>query len=331
MKKTILVTGGGGFVGKALVKELLKKGYEVRSLSRKRYEELEKLGVISCQGNIGDEYEKIKDFFLDVYAVFHVASKVDMWGRYNDFYKTNILGTKNIIKACKEHNIKYLIYTSSPSVITTDEGLENVKEDYPYPNKYDAYYPQTKAEAEKLIVSVGKEKSPLTIVLRPHLIWGPGDTNLIPTILKKARGGKVRKVGDGENIVDCSYIDDCVDAHILALEALEKNENLSSNIYFVTQDEPIKLWDFVNKILATFGEKPITKKVSKKLALSVASVLEIFSKIIPSSKPLFTRFLIVEMTTHHYFDITNTKKDLGYKPKVSINEGLKRVKASIEN
>lgn len=330
MKKTILVTGGGGFVGKALIKKLIEKEYSIKSLSRKRYAELEELGVITCQGDLGGEYEQLKDYFKDVYAVFHVASKVDMWGKYEDFYKTNIIGTQNIIRACKENNIKYLIYTSSPSVIANDHGLENVNETFPYPEKYDAFYPQTKAVAEKLIVKTGKEAKensscPLTIVLRPHLIWGPGDRNFIPTILEKAREGKLKQIGDGENIVDFSYIDDCVDAHILALEALEKNESLSSNIYFVTQDEHMKLWDFINKILETFGEKPITKKVPKGLALFIASILEIISKVIPVVKPLFTRFLIVEMTTHHYFDITSTKRDLGYKPKVSMEEGFKRI------
>ena len=130
MKKTILVTGGGGFVGKALIKKLIEKEYSIKSLSRKRYAELEELGVITCQGDLGGEYEQLKDYFKDVYAVFHVASKVDMWGKYEDFYKTNIIGTQNIIRACKENNIKYLIYARSPSVIANDNGLENVKKKF---------------------------------------------------------------------------------------------------------------------------------------------------------------------------------------------------------
>lgn len=322
--KTILVTGGSGFVGKNLIKKLLKEGYTVKSLSRGHYKELDDLGVISCKGDIGGDYETIKDYFKDIYAVYHVASKVDMWGKYEDFYKTNIVGTQNIIKACNENNIKYLIYTSSPSVIATEDGLENVNETFPYPKKYDAFYPETKAAAEKLIIEEGKKGNVLTIVLRPHLIWGPGDKNLIPTILEKSKS--LKQIGDGENIVDVSYIEDCVDAHLLALKALEENPKLSSNVYFVTQNEHIKLWDFINKILVAYGKKPITKKVSKSLALNAAKILETASKIFPSYKPIFTKFLITEMTTHHYFDISKTINDLGYHPKFSIDEGIKTLK-----
>lgn len=323
--KTILVTGGGGFVGKSLIKKLLNKGYQVKSLSRNFYEELATLSVTCYQGDIGGEFEKINLFFKNVDAVFHVASKVDMWGKYDDFFKTNVIGTRNIIKACKENNIKYLIYTSSPSVIANNDGLKEVDASFPYPKKYDAFYPETKAMAEKEIIKEGKKGEIFTLVLRPHLIWGPNDTNLIPTILDKAKNGKLKQIGDGKNIVDCSYIEDCTDAHILALEALEKNPSLSSNVYFVTQDEHIKLWDFINSILVAKKLPPIEKKVSKKLALSIARVLEFTSKMIPSFKPLFTKFLITEMTTDHYFNIEKTKKDLGYSPKYSIKEGLKKI------
>ncbi len=321
--KTILVTGGGGFVGKSLIKKLLGNGYAVKSLSRSYYQELANIGVTCCQGDIGDNFDKIDSFFKDVYAVFHVASKVDMWGKYPDFYKTNVIGTQNIIKACKGNNVKYLIYTSSPSVIANDMGLKNVDATFPYPKKYDAFYPQTKAMAEKEIINAGKNNELLTMVLRPHLIWGPNDNNLIPTILNKAKNGKLRQIGDGENIVDCSYIEDCTDAHILALKALEKNPFLSSNVYFVTQDEHIKLWDFVNSILMAYDLAPVTKKVSKNLAFTLAKILESISKIIPSFKPLFTKFLITEMTTDHYFNIEKTKQDLGYSPKYTIKEGIK--------
>ncbi|MCB0317478.1 MAG: NAD-dependent epimerase/dehydratase family protein [Bdellovibrionales bacterium] len=319
-----VITGGAGFVGRSIAEYLLKQGHEVASVSRGVYPELEKIGIQTFSVDISDDSEQLKQIFSRTEAVFHVASKVDMWGSHEDFYRTNVLGTLNVIEACKQVGVRKLIYTSSPSVVAHDVDLNNINEDYPYPEKHDAYYPETKAIAEKKVLHENSNRL-YTIALRPHLIWGPGDTSLIPAILERASKGRLVQVGNGENIVDVCFIEDCVQAHILAEKALDINPSSRGKAYFISQGEPVKLWPWINEILKRNQLKPITRKVSKRVAMFLAQIFELVSSIRPSfPEPMFTKFLVSEMSTNHYFDISAAESDLGYKPKYSIAEAMEK-------
>lgn len=307
----VLVTGVSGFVAQALAIELYNQGYEVIGTSRAPVS----LPFPVKQIDLSDSEIDLEG----IEAVFHVASKVSMWGDYDVFYKSNVLGTQKLLAACK--NVKYFIYTSSPSVIAGGEDLRNVDESIPYPQNYLANYPKTKAIAEKIVLEANSETF-FTISLRPHLIFGKGDRNFVPTILDRARKNRLVQVGDGENKVDVCYIKDCINAHILALKALETNPNCRGKAYFISQGEPVKLFTWINKVLELNNIPKISKKINFKLAYFVAGILELISKI-TGKEPLLTKFLVEEMATDHYFDISAAKRDLKYVPKYSIDQALK--------
>jgi nucleoside-diphosphate-sugar epimerase len=214
--RKVLVTGGGGFLGGAIVRHLVQRGDRVTSFSRRLYPELEKLGVEQIQGDISNA-NAVERACREVDLVFHVASKPGVWGNYVTYYRINVIGTQNMIAACKQHNVPQLVYTSSPSVVFDGDDMEGVDESVPYPEKYHAHYPKTKAMAEQSVIAAGNEGL-RTIILRPHLIWGPRDNHLVPRIIERAN--RLVKVGDGRNLVDTIYIDNAADAHIQAADRL---------------------------------------------------------------------------------------------------------------
>ncbi|MCD4722499.1 MAG: NAD-dependent epimerase/dehydratase family protein [Desulfobacula sp.] len=321
--KNVLVTGGGGFLGKAIVKKLVKRNLSVTSFSRNFYPDLENLGVIQIQGDLADKNAVVKAF-KSIDAVFHVAAKPGIWGPFEEFFKVNVTGTKNVIFACLKNNIKQMIYTSSPSVIFDENDMENVDESVPYPEKYLAPYPETKAMAEKLVRNAAN-KGLKTIILRPHLIWGPEDNHMVPGIIKRAN--KLKRVGRKDDLVDTIYVDNAADVHILAFQKLIENPLLSGNIYFVSQDDPVSKWEMADAFLGAAGLPPIKGHVSAKTAYIAGSIFEFAYKLFSVKKePPITRFAAKEAATSHWFNISKAKKDLGYSPKVSTKEGLKRLK-----
>lgn len=327
-KRKVLVTGGGGFLGGAIVRLLISEGETVRSFSRRHYSELEALGVEQIQGDLSD-IEAVVSACRNVEAVYHVAAKPGVWGRYETFYLPNVVGTENIISACKSCGVQRLIYTSSPSVVFDGTDMEGVDETVPYPSTYHAPYPQTKAVAEYKVLEAAKEGLP-AVAIRPHLIWGPGDNHLIPRIIQRAH--RLRQVGDGSNLVDTIYIDNAALAHVLAEKKLRSNPELSGRTYFISQDEPIALWEMINRILAAGGMPPVKRRISPGTALAAGSILEVIYKTFKiKAEPPITRFVARELATSHWFNIQAAKSDLGYKPAISTDEGFKRLKEWLKN
>ena len=318
----ILVTGGGGFLGSAIVRKLIKRGDRVRSLSRKFYPVLAEMGVEQFRADIGDA-AAVNKAVQNVDTVFHVAAKPGVWGRYEDFYHVNVVGTRTVIDACMANRISTLVYTSSPSVVFDGGNMEGVDESVPYPRRYHAYYPKTKAMAEQEIVRAAAEGLN-AVILRPHLIWGPGDPHMAPRIIARAK--RLRRVGKGNNRVDTIYVDNAADAHLLAADKLKLRPDLSGRIYFISQDDPILLWDMVNAILAAASLEPIKGTLPQWTAWGIGSLLEfIYRTFRLNGEPQMTRFVANELATAHWFDISAAKKDLGYRPAVSTEEGLKRL------
>jgi len=321
-KRIILVTGGGGFLGSAIVRNLIARGESVRSFSRACYAQLDAWGVEQVQGDLGD-LTAVTMACRDVEAVFHVAAKPGVWGSYQDFYRTNVLGTENIIRACRQCGVQRLIYTSSPSVVFDGGNMDGVDESAPYSACFHAHYPRTKASAERKVLAAAAEGL-AAIVLRPHLIWGPGDTYLAPRII--ARAHRLRQVGDGKNKVDTIYVDNAAHAHVLAEACLKKEPHLSGRIYFISQDQPIALWEMINRILAAGGKPPVTKTVSPAVAYLSGALCEgIYGLLRLRREPPMTRFVARELATSHWFNIQAAKTDLGYSPIVSTEEGFKRL------
>jgi len=320
--ENVLVTGGGGFLGGAIVRRLVARGDRVRSFSRGTYPNLEEMGIAQIRGDLADK-NALSRALRGIDLVFHAAAKTGVWGPYDAYFKTNVTGTLNVINACRENDIQRLVYTGSPSVVFNGRDMEGVDETVPYPEAYTAHYPKTKALAEQAVIRAASE-SLRTIVLRPHLIWGPGDTSLVPRILARAK--RLKRVGSGENLVDTVFIDNAAEAHIQAADRLAQNPRLSGRCYFITQDEPIPLWEMINRILAAGGLPPVKGSIAPEAARLLGSVLERFYALFRiSAEPPMTRFVAEELATAHWFDISAAKRDLGYKPRVSTAEGLKRL------
>jgi len=321
--KRILVTGGGGFLGKAIVKKLVHSNYEITSLSRGYYSELEKMDVKQIQGDLSDE-QVVLDAVKDIDVVYHVAAKAGAWGAFETYFKANVTGTQNIIDACLKNCVKQLIYTSSPSVVFDQFDKINIDESTPYSKNYLTAYPETKAMAEKLVRKAAL-KGLNTIIIRPHAIWGPGDNHLFPRIIKKAK--RLKRIGRDECLLDTLYVDNAADAHILASIRLLEDPSLSGNVYFVSQDDPVKIWDMVDALLNVADLPPVKGHISANLAFKIGAFFEFLYRFLNINKePPLTRFMVTELSTHHYFNISKVKEDLGYSPKISTKEGLRRLK-----
>jgi nucleoside-diphosphate-sugar epimerase len=262
---------------------------------------------------------------VGVDVVFHVAARAGVWGRYADYFATNVTGTENILAACRKHGVQKLVYTSTPSVVHTGVDLEGVDESIPYPKHFDAAYPETKALAEKAVLAAnGPDLA--TVALRPHLIWGPGDPHLIPRLLARAREGKLRRIGSRAVKVDVTYIDNAADAHLLAAEKLAPGSPVSGKTYFISNGEPVELWGFIDRILAEAGLPPITRTVSAWKARLAGRVLEwVYRGLRLPGEPSMTRFVANQMSTSHWYNISAARRDLGYEPRVSIEEGMQRL------
>jgi len=321
-RRNSLVTGGGGFLGSAIVKLLLDRGDKVSSFSRSYYPELSALGVDQIQGDIADR-QQVLSACKDREVIFHVAAKPGIWGKYEDYYSTNVIGTGNVISACLDNAVPFLIYTSSPAVVFNGKNMEGVDESVPLTDNFHSHYQKTKSMAEIMVREATGNKLK-TVILRPHLIWGPGDNHLVPRIIQ--RGKSLFRVGSGKNLVDTTYIDNAAAAHVSAADTLADNPSISGNTYFISQGEPVLLWDMINNILRAADLDPVTRTIPQSAAWWIGLFLEIIYKALHlSSEPKMTRFLAEELSTSHWFDISAAKKDLGYQPKVSIEEGLIRL------
>jgi len=322
----VLVTGGGGFLGGAIVAHLLAAGFSVRSFARRDYPELRRQGVKVIRGDLTDP-GAVQRACAGCAIVFHNAARAGVWGDFESFYRPNVVGTKNILAACAGAGVGRLVFTSSASVVFGDADMAGVDESVPYPDRPRSPYTATKAEAERLVLAANGATLK-TLSLRPHLIWGPGDTQIIPRILAQAQAGKILRVGDGKNIIDTTYIDNAAAAHLLAAAALAENPGAAGRAYFISNGEPVNLWDFVNRILSLAGIPPIRRGIPKGLAVVLGTVVEKLHLLLKlPGEPRMTRFLAEELSTSHWFDIGAARRELHYEPRISMAEGLKRLQA----
>jgi 2-alkyl-3-oxoalkanoate reductase len=319
-----VVTGGGGFLGGAIVRLLCRRAWPVRSFTRTAYPWLDELGVEQIFGDLSDP-AAVEAALADRDIVFHVAAKAGVWGRSEDYFATNVTGTQNVIAACRKHGIRRLVYTSTPSVVHGGHDLEGATESVPYPEHFDAAYPETKTIAEKAVLAAnGADLA--TVALRPHLIWGPGDPHLIPRVLARARQGKLRRIGSRPVKVDVTYIDNAADAHLLAADKLDIGSPVAGKAYFITNDEPVDLWEFLNRVLGEAGLPPVTKTVSVWKASLAGRVLEwVYRTLRLPGEPTMTSYVARQLSTSHWYDISAARRDLGYEPHISVEQGLKRL------
>jgi len=314
----VLVTGGTGFLGRHIVERLLGQGRSVTVLARHPAADLTKRGVRFINASL-DDTPAVASACAGIETVFHVAAKVGVWGRYKDFFRTNVLGTRALLDGCRTHGVRNFIHTSTPSVVYNGLDLANANESLPLTTACPSPYPLTKAIAERDVLTANSATL-RTVALRPHLIWGVGDPHLVPRILERARTGRLRIVGEGKNRVDMVHADNAVDAHLLAEKALD--HTATGKAYFITNDEPVLLWEWINQLLTPLGERPIEKRLSLRTASTIGTICEGLWRVLPlGGEPPMTRFVAAELAKDHWFDITAAKRDLGYTPRLSMAEG----------
>lgn len=323
-----LVTGGGGFLGGRIVELLVERGWRVRSLARGTYPALTTLGVEAHQGDLSD-LQTVQRACAGCEAVFHVAARAGLAGRYRDYYEPNVTGTENVVAACRAASVTRLVFTSSPSVVFDGRDQSGIDESVPYPRRFRSHYSATKALAEQRVLAANKTRTAdgrelHSIALRPHLIWGPRDNHIVPRLL--ARAGQLRLVGPGDNLIDTTYIDNAAEAHLLALDALAANPAARGRTFFISNGEPLPARDTINAILAAAELPPVTRHVSPRLAWLAGLLLEtMYEALRLRGEPRMTRFLAEELSTAHWFNILAARVELGYRPRVSMADGLSRL------
>ncbi|WP_462115490.1 NAD-dependent epimerase/dehydratase family protein, partial [Lysobacter xanthus] len=269
----ILVTGGGGFLGQALCRGLRARGHEVVSFNRGHYAELEAIGVQQRRGDLAQR-DAVLDAARGCDAVFHNAAKAGAWSRDpREFHDANVVGTQHVLDACREHGIGRLVYTSTPSV--THRATHPVAglgaDEVPYGDDLKSPYAQTKKIAEQRVLAANGA-SLAVVALRPRLIWGPGDNQLLPRIVERARAGRLKLVGDGSNVVDTTYIDNAADAHFAAFEHLAPGTACAGRAYFVSNGEPRSMRDTLAALLDAAGAPPPSGSIPFGAAYAIGEV-----------------------------------------------------------
>jgi nucleoside-diphosphate-sugar epimerase len=321
-----LVTGAGGFLGQYIVEQLVARGERVRAFVRRKHAALEALGVECVHGDVRD-LAAVRQACNGVEVVFHAAAVAGIWGSWKHYYEINTLGTQHVIRACQESGVKRLVFTSSPSVTFAGRDQCGVDESASYPARWLAHYPRTKALSEQAVLKANGESGLLTCALRPHLIWGPRDQHLIPRLIERARKGQLRQVGDGKNRIDAVYVENAAAAHLQAADALQPGSSVCGKAYFITNGEPVNCWSWINEILGLARLPPVKRRVSFLAAYAAGAILEGMWTILGrTDEPRMTRFLAAQLATSHYFDISAARRDFGYEPRISMVQGMERLK-----
>jgi nucleoside-diphosphate-sugar epimerase len=224
-----------------------------------------------------------------------------------------------------------MVYTSSPSVVFAGQDQCGVDESaltgLRWLDDNAAWYSRSKAIAEVKVLRANGRGKLRTCALRPHLIWGPRDSHLIPRLIQRARSGRLRRVGDGTNLVDITYVENAAEAHLLAADALAAPDSpVAGKPYFLSQGEPVNCWEWIDQVLAIAGLPPVQKSVSAKAARRVGRVCEGAYRLLRlKGEPPMTRFLAAQLSTSHWFDISAARRDFGYAPRISTDEGMRRL------
>ena len=328
----LLVTGGGGFLGQALCRGLVARGHKVTSFNRGRYPALDAIGVHQVQGDLADRDAVMAAFAGGFDAVFHNAAKAGAWGSYDSYHRANVVGTRHVIDACRAHGIARLVYTSTPSVThrATHPVEGGTADTVPYGENFQAPYASTKTIAEQDVLAANDGEL-ATVALRPRLIWGPGDAQILPRLVERARQGRLRLVGDGDNLIDTTYIDNAAQAHFDAFEHLAPGAACAGKAYFISNGDPRSSRETINALLAAAGAPRVEKTLPFRAAYVIGALCEGVWRALPlRGEPPMTRFLAEQLSTSHWYSMAPATRDFGYVPKVGFEEGLRRLAASLQ-
>lgn len=319
-----VVTGGGGFLGLRIVELLRARGDDVRVVARRRHPPVEAMGATSIVADVRDA-AAMRVAFERADVVFHVAGKTGFWGPRESFWSVNVEGTRVVLDAARQCGVPRLVHTSTPSVTGYDRDVENGGPELPYAALHENAYGESKCMAEQYALAANG-RGLTTVALRPHLIIGPGDTNMMPRVVRRAARGGLRVVGDGRNRVDLTYIDNAAWAHLDAADALVAPDTpCAGRSYFISNDQPVVLWEWLNQLLADLDLPRTTRSLPLWTTRLIGSVMETLWRALPvSGDPPITRFLSAALARSHWYDMEPARRDLGYRVRVPMEEATRR-------
>jgi nucleoside-diphosphate-sugar epimerase len=324
----VLVTGGGGFLGSWICRQLKIRGDQPLAYQRSAAPRLEELGIEVLRGDILDE-TRLREVLGACDAVIHTAGLAGPWGEAAEYHRINVEGTRTVLDACRATGVRRLVFTSSPSVVHGGEDIEGGDESLPYPDHYLAPYPESKAAAERLVMTASDGEL-ATVSLRPHLVWGPGDNQLLPRLRSRAAGGVIRLPGPGK-LIDTVYVENAAAAHLRALDALAENRICHGRTYFISNDEPWPQARIIKALLNAAGMDVEVRAVPPILARTAGAFSEWFwRRTGRSGEPPLTRWAVEQLSTAHWYDISAAREELGYSPAISMKEGLEHLAARFD-
>jgi len=317
-----LVTGATGFLGGALVRRLAADGWQVTGLGRNPQAgaALTHAGVHFLAADLRN-----RDAIIAACAgqeiVFHAGAAVATWGRYADFYATNVGGTESVIEGCRRHNIHRLVHVSTPSIYFGYQDRLDVREDDPLPKRQPNAYAATKLLAEARIAAAHRAGLPV-VSLRPRALFGPGDPTIFPRVIAAVQQRRLRIVGNGANVQDLSYIDNIVDGLIAAGLA---GAHVLGKVYNLTNGEPVRVWDKLRLLCAQLSLPFPHRRVPFRVAFAAASALETLYTALPAlGEPPLTRYTVSLLACTMTLSLAAAAADLGYHPRVTVDEGIGR-------
>jgi len=318
----VLVTGAGSLLLAGVAQQLAERGDEVVCFQRRVVEKLHP-NITMFSGDIRDR-GSVTEAAIGCDAIIHGAARVGVMGSWEDFYSTNVDGTINILRAATEHQVSRLVYVSTPSVAHVGQAIEGDIASPATIGRKHAHYAESKAQAEILALLANSEKLGV-VALRPHLVWGPGDTQLVGRIVERARQGRLVMVGSGNALVDSTYIDNAVSAHIAALDAIAPGSQCSGKAYVISNGEPRTVNELMSRMCLAAEVEFSPKHIPAVIARNIGSVVERIWPLIRKDEPPITRFVAEQLGTAHWFDQRPAQEDLNWKPQVSLDEGFVRL------
>jgi len=316
----VLVTGGGGFLGSAICRQLCALNHSVVAFQRSAADSLSQLGVEVIQGDICD-FAALSGAAIGCDAIIHTAGKAGIWGNREDYWRINVTGTETVIQVCRQAGVGILVHTSSPSIVQGGRDIEGGDESLPVNDKFLAPYPETKARAEKL--ALGANSSNLKVnALRPHLIWGPDDPHILPRLAASVRRGKLALPG-ADKTIDTVFVENAARAHIDAMNELAERAHSAGKAYFISNDEPMPQGKIIGKLLRAVGVEAEIKPVPTWLVQVAGVICELlWRRLKLKSEPPVTRFSADQLSTAHWYNISAAKRDLAYRADISTELGL---------
>ena len=318
----VLVTGAGSLLLGGIAQQLASRGDEVVCFQR-RENETTHSNITTFAGDIRDR-GAVSEAASGCDAIIHGAARVGVMGSWEDFYSTNVDGTTNVLRAAEEHHITRLVYVSTPSVAHVGRSIEGDVATPATTGRKRTFYAESKAIAEILALQANSAELGV-VALRPHLVWGPGDTPLGGRIVDRARQGRLVMVGSGNALVDSTYIDNAISAHIAALDAIAPGSSCAGKAYVISNGEPRTVNELMSRICLAAGVEFSPKHVPAVIARSIGSVVERIWPLIRKDEPPITRFVAEQLGTAHWFDQRPVQEDLNWKPQVSLDEGFVRL------